>query len=794
MAFDPYAAANLGLTYLDATISSRAPANTALSNTVWTDAKAAFLDAAISSRLAASSYVAPDNASISAIKTQTDKLQFDSNNYVYAVGVGGGGGTDWTDDEKKQIRYRLGIDGTTASPQSNTPHLGSTYSTLDDLAAHVSTRLAASSYIAPDNASIAAIKSQTDKLSFVGSDVKATLDNEQVTVAVNNDKTGYSLTADYDRAKTALAITEYIAPDNASIAAIKSQTDKFSFAGTGPYDVKATLDGETVSVGDKTGFSLTSAYDRAKNALSYTEYTAPDNTSISAIKAKTDLLSFTGTDVKATLDGETVVVATNQDKSGYSLTSAYDRAKDALKYTEYTAPDNASIAAIKAKTDQLSFDSEKVLAKVSDPVSLSSTDVSAIVDGVWDEAISQHTTSGSTGAALNNAGSGSVDTGAIAQAVWQYTTRELTGFSFQVTVGTNLDKAGYSLTTAYDRAKDALKYTEYTAPDNASIAAIKEKTDQLSFDTEKVLAKVSDPVTISSTDVSAIVDGVWDEPAAQHTQTGSTGALLGAAGSGSVDYNTMAQAVWQYTTRELTGFNFQVTVASNLDKNGYALTSAYDRAKDALKYTEYTAPDNTSIAAIKTKTDQLNFDTGKVLAKISDPVSLSSTDVSAIVDGVWDEPAAQHTTSGSTGAALNNAGSGSVDTGAIAQAVWQYTTRELTGFSFQVTVGTNLDKIGYSLTSAYDRAKDALKYTEYTTPPTLQDIVQETAEAVLSSDITQLGTVPTYSLATIIYGSLNFEINGAYMYIKNGGNTTITTRTVEYDPNGYPIKAIKPQT
>lgn len=79
--------------YLDATISSRAPANTALSNTVWTDAKADFLDAAISSRLEASSYVAPDNASISAIKTQTDKFQFDSNNYVYAVGLGGGGGS-----------------------------------------------------------------------------------------------------------------------------------------------------------------------------------------------------------------------------------------------------------------------------------------------------------------------------------------------------------------------------------------------------------------------------------------------------------------------------------------------------------------------------------------------------------------------------------------------------------------------------------------------------------------------------------------------------------------------------
>ena len=504
---------------------------------------------------------------------------------------------------------------------------------------------------------------------------------------------------------------------------------------------------------DKSGYSLTSAYDRAKDALMYTEYTAPDNTSISAIKAKTDLLSFTGTDVKATLDGETVVVATNQDKSGYSLTSAYDRAKDALKYTEYTAPDNASIAAIKAKTDQLSFDSEKVLAKVSDPVSLSSTDVSAIVDGVWDEAISQHTTSGSTGAALNNAGSGSVDTGAIAQAVWQYTTRELTGFSFQVTVGTNLDKAGYSLTTAYDRAKDALKYTEYTAPDNASIAAIKEKTDQLSFDTEKVLAKVSDPVTISSTDVSAIVDGVWDEPAAQHTQTGSTGALLGAAGNESVDYNTIAQAVWQYATRELTGFSFQVTVETNLDKSGYALTSAYDRAKDALKYTEYTAPDNTGIAAIKAQTDKLSF---------------IDNDIKATLDGE------------------------------------------------AVTVAVNQDKIGYSLVSDYDRAKDALKYTEYTSPNntdiiailnqvnriqfTPENYIRSTvanpetiAQTIFTYDITKAENLaPAYSLTTLILGSLYMVTSNNTLTIYKSSGLPHLTRNLGIDPLDGHISAIRP--
>lgn len=55
------------------TVNTRAPASTALDNTVWTNAKAAFIDVAISSRNA----VAPDNASITAIKAKTDNLPAD---------------------------------------------------------------------------------------------------------------------------------------------------------------------------------------------------------------------------------------------------------------------------------------------------------------------------------------------------------------------------------------------------------------------------------------------------------------------------------------------------------------------------------------------------------------------------------------------------------------------------------------------------------------------------------------------------------------------------------------------
>lgn len=51
--------------------------------------------------------------------------------------------------------------------------------------------------------------------------------------------------------------------DTARASEIKAKTDGLNFTGS---DVNATLDGETVAVGDKTGFALTAAYDSSKTA------------------------------------------------------------------------------------------------------------------------------------------------------------------------------------------------------------------------------------------------------------------------------------------------------------------------------------------------------------------------------------------------------------------------------------------------------------------------------------------------------------------------------------------------
>lgn len=108
----------------------------------WTATRAGYLDASITSRLAATSYTAPDNATISSI----------SSNLVII---------------NDNVLSRLSALAYTAPPSAATnatavrTELGVELARID---AAITSRLAATSYTAPDNASIGSIKSVTDKL------------------------------------------------------------------------------------------------------------------------------------------------------------------------------------------------------------------------------------------------------------------------------------------------------------------------------------------------------------------------------------------------------------------------------------------------------------------------------------------------------------------------------------------------------------------------------------------------------------------------------------------------------
>lgn len=136
-----------------------------------TDVNSANLDAAVSSRLATSGYTAPDNTSISAIKTKTDQLTFTLANKVdSSIQAAGDFAQAAADKVWSSATRTLTSFGTLAQDiwdkaTSALTTVGSIGKLLvTDIDATISSRLATSGYTAPDNTSITAIKAKTDNL------------------------------------------------------------------------------------------------------------------------------------------------------------------------------------------------------------------------------------------------------------------------------------------------------------------------------------------------------------------------------------------------------------------------------------------------------------------------------------------------------------------------------------------------------------------------------------------------------------------------------------------------------
>lgn len=158
------------------------------------------------------------------------------------------------------------------------------------------------------------------------------------------------------------------------------------------------------------------------------------------------------------------------------------------------------------------------------------------------------------------------------QAIWDALTSALT------TVGS----IGKLLVTDIDATVSSrLAGASYTAPDNSDIAAIKAKTDNLPASP----AAVSDiPTAVDN------ADAVWDETLADHLTSGTTGNALNAAGAAGDPWSTALPGSYgDGTAGKIVGTNIDATISSRLASGSY------------------TAPDNTSITAIKTQTDKLAF-------------------------------------------------------------------------------------------------------------------------------------------------------------------------------------------
>ncbi|MDO8675544.1 MAG: hypothetical protein Q7K71_05445 [Candidatus Omnitrophota bacterium] len=274
-----------------------------------------------------------------------------------------------------------------------------------------------------------------------------------VTVGTNNDKTGYSLTQSF--------------PSNFSLMAIdgSGRVDLGKWIGTAPNAlILGRVDSNAQVVGDKTGYSLTQSF--------------PTNFSSMAITV-----------------GGAVTVATNNDKTGYALTAGEE---------------------------------------------------DAIVDKVWDELRSGHTTSATFGQGVASV-QGNV-TGSVASV------------TAGVTVSTNNDKTGYSLTSAeedavVDKVWDELRSGHVTS------GTFGQGSSSVQGNVTGSVNSVTSGVTVSTNNdktgyrLSAIgVDDVWDEVQSGHTSAGTFGKYLDAQVSGvtAPSAATVAAAVWDETSNHTT--------------------------------------------------------------------------------------------------------------------------------------------------------------------------------------------------------------------------------------------------
>jgi hypothetical protein len=273
--------------------------------------------------------------------------------------AGGGGSADWTATEKNQIRFRLGLDGTTATPSAS-PSLATPASVRTELTTElgridvaVSTRLATAGYTVPPT--VTAIRTEMDTNSTkldvaVGTRLATAGYTAPPSAATNASAVRTELSTELSRidvaTSTRLSTAGYTAPDNATIGAIQTEVNS--------HPTLAEIEASTVL---------------AKEATS------------SAIKAKTDNLPSdpaSNTQVNTRLADADYIdppsAAANATAVRSELTTELARIDVAtstrLATAGYTAPANSDIAAIKVKTDELPASTEDELAAIKNNTNL----------------------------------------------------------------------------------------------------------------------------------------------------------------------------------------------------------------------------------------------------------------------------------------------------------------------------------------------------------------------------------------------------------------------------------------
>lgn len=299
-----------------------------------------------------------------------------------------------------------------------------------------------------------------------------------------------------------------------------------------------------------------------------------------------------------------VTVTTNNDKTGYALSSAGVQAIwDALTSALSTA---SSIGKLLVDNINATISSRLASASYTAPPT-----AAANADAVWDEAIAGHLSAGSTGEALNAAGS--------AGDPWTTTLPGAYGAgSAGYIVGTNVNATISSRSTLDGTGvQSALTSQGYTT------------TRAGYLDT-----------------LNGLVQAVWDKATSAITTVGSIGKQI----KDNLDTTISSRmATFTYTTPPTV-----TEIRQEMDSNSTKLANLDAAVTTRLASASYTAPLNsTQTAQAVLNATASSYNTASTIGeKIN---SASAPSAAAVADAVWDEAISGHLTAGTTGAKLNSA-------------------------------------------------------------------------------------------------------------------------------------------
>lgn len=382
--------------------------------------------------------------------------------------------------------------------------------------------------------------------------------------------------------------------------------------------------------------------------------------------------------------GEALDVPVSSRQSEAQANSRFGTLVDEHNDTQVALSSAAgAVAAIKSKTDQMSFDGGLLETKVvtnedKTGYGLSTAGLAALADSVWDESLSGHSTAGSAGEKVSTAATGT-NPSLVAAAVWNEPK------ATHANVGTfgeaNQGVVSVARAAALDNLDVSVSSREAEADASARAATSQSEHDATQASLSALSTKVGSPAGAS---VSADIAAVKAETAVLNTKLGTPSGVSVSADIAAVKADTTAIAVDTATLKSRVGYS-----------GGGSVEAAINLLSG-------------NVSTIKGKTDNLSFIGGEVVARattVADKTgySLIAGSISAIVDGVWDETLSSHSALGSTGEALATAEAG-VDPSAVADAVWDESTA---GHSVAGSFSTYLQSIKASADSGVSLLQNA---------------------------------------------------------------------------------------